>query len=240
MADYNFSFICAKFISSLASMPAILFMIFADQFILKQKNWQPAVLLMLFVISWNSILKYLIGVQLMPPMLGYAIPSGHTHLVASFYGYMAYCYKDRMLGKLIFLSIVAFGWSLIKLHYHSLIDVSVALAFASVEIYLMHNFFRFQRLFMLEISTIILILSYAIGHPEYCFPLMLGTAAYTISQGLDRQSICWLLGLWLFILPEITFNQNNIILFVLVLLIFKTSQFEFGPINVFSRHHRSQ
>jgi len=240
MLDYDLAFICAKAISYLASMPAILSMIFIDQFILKQKNWQPAVLLMLVVISWNFILKYWIGVQLMPPMLGYAIPSGHTHLVAAFYGYIAYCYKDSLLGKLIFISIVAFAWSLIKLHYHSLIDVTVALAFASLEIYLMHNFFRFQRLFMLEISTIILILSYAIGHPEYCFPLMFGTAAYTISKGLNQQSIYWLLGLWLFVLPEITFDQKNIILFALVLLIFKISQFEFGAINVFRRNRRSQ
>jgi hypothetical protein len=129
-----------------------------------RKLFQRIAILLLLGIVINLVLKNVFQIPLKPhlPQGGYAFPSGHAQLTATFYGYLAYVYYPYKWFRWI-AGLVIGGTSiaLVHFHYHDWIDVvgalMVALAWCSLfEVLRVHPFFRgrfdyFALLFLIPV-----------------------------------------------------------------------------------------
>ena len=105
----------------------------------RRDTYAKALCLLAWVMIFNTLLKQLFKVPLMPHLgTGYAFPSGHMHAAAVFYGYMLFRSRSKMAKSLLALILVSLGWSLIYCHFHDILDVLGAVAFAAVEISAYH------------------------------------------------------------------------------------------------------
>lgn len=101
--------------------------------------YAKATCFLLWVMIFNTLLKYLFKVPLFPHLgRGYAFPSGHMHAASAFYGYILY--KTDKRGLKIGLSVLLYclGFSLIHCHFHDLKDVLGAVGFSIGEFYVYH------------------------------------------------------------------------------------------------------
>lgn len=243
MFEYGLSYALAKISSMMLSVPCIATWITYETCFLKRLYWQNAILFMLLVAAWNSILKFLCGVPLMPPMVGYAIPSGHMHIALAFWGYIAFIYRRNLISKLIFVCLLFFGWSLIKLHYHSLIDIICAYAAFAIELWLIMNKLEQRKYFSLEAISIIILVTYALSMQNMPIYSLTGITALILAQDANQKQLLWILGLWLFCLPGIILEINsintNIYTFIIIFAAYKISHFWSGRSNEISSHYRS-
>lgn len=94
---------------------------------------------LLWVMIFNTLLKYLFKVPLFPHLgSGYAFPSGHMHASAAFYGYIIYRTNNKLLKICLLGLLYSLGFSLIHCHFHDLIDVVGAIGFAVIELLIYH------------------------------------------------------------------------------------------------------
>ncbi len=99
--------------------------------------WQQVLCFTLLVIGLNACLKHAFALPLSPPMVGYALPSGHTQKVCAFWGYAGYLYFKRtgdmryLIGAAVIVVLVA--WALVFNHYHSVLDVSAGVVATLIE-----------------------------------------------------------------------------------------------------------
>jgi undecaprenyl-diphosphatase len=101
--------------------------------------YAKAVCFVFVAMVFNSLLKQLFKVPLFPHLgPGYAFPSGHMHAATVFYGYILYEIDNKFIRTVLLFLMCSFGFSLIHCHFHDLIDVMGAVAFAFAEIVLYH------------------------------------------------------------------------------------------------------
>lgn len=222
MLDYPLPYYFARTVSYFLSYPSILLWIIYEHFCLKQNKWQKALILMLFIIPWNTFIKAIIGIPLMPPLVGFAIPSGHSHVALAFWGFLAYKYRVSKQSLAIIMTLMMFFWSLVHLHYHNWLDVFVAIAFFVLEVLLFERLFN-ESIYCVLIGLFSLILLYKIIGISYgvSFSVYMLTAV-VIAKKLDYKSWMLLSLIWLFSFGHIDFTWNywfsSIITFLLIKL----------------------
>ncbi|MDR2766359.1 MAG: hypothetical protein LBB63_02760 [Holosporaceae bacterium] len=107
--------------------------------------YAKATCFLFFVMIFNTLLKYMFKVQLLPHLgQGYAFPSGHMHAAVVFFGYIV-CRSERKAVKVaLVLLICCLGFSLVHQRFHDWFDVLGALTFAGAELliyrYILVNF----------------------------------------------------------------------------------------------------
>lgn len=122
---------CLKFGHITVIFPLIVvFMIFE-----KRNVVAKAGCCLLWVMIFNTLLKYLFKVPLFPHLgHGYAFPSGHMHAASAFYGYILYRSNNKFLKIGLLLLLCCLGFSLIHCHFHDLKDVLGAVGFTVFEL----------------------------------------------------------------------------------------------------------
>ena len=233
--DYNFARVMTYFLS----YPAVIGFILFEQCVLKQNHWQKALVVMCLIISLNTLLKHFFAVPLMPPMLGFAVPSGHMHTAAAFWGYLAYCYRSSSILQLLLLCLLFFGWSLVKLHYHSYFDVSVAALLAIIEIAIIVRLQAKRPELFLEIATALLLVGCLWYMPKEMPFTLAGITAYYLAITKSPYVKIWLLGLWLLLIPNLTLSYQDLIFFTLMYSGMKISGLV-GTKSEFSFNYRPQ
>ena len=125
----------AHFFSQLSN-PATILCIIAFGFVaFERKIWGQALIIFLFTVLLNSLLKYCFHVPLMPHLgKGFAFPSGHMQASFAFYGWLIISYRNFLLRSLLSIILMGISFSLIYFHYHTLIDVLGAVGFGSLEL----------------------------------------------------------------------------------------------------------
>lgn len=94
---------------------------------------------LLWVMIFNTLLKYLFKVPLFPHLgHGYAFPSGHMHAASAFYGYILYKSDNKFLKIVLSLLLCCLGLSLIYCRFHDLKDVLGAVGFTAFELTAYH------------------------------------------------------------------------------------------------------
>jgi len=99
-------------------------------------KWSSAVYIMLFTMVLSQFLKDLWKIPL-PAHIdpnGYAFPSGHMQMAATFYGYLMLQYKHIAVRASCSLIIIMVGLSLMHFGYHELRDILGGLGFAALTI----------------------------------------------------------------------------------------------------------
>lgn len=83
------------------------------------------VVLLLFGIAINVFLKNVFQVPLNPDLHKdwLAFPSGHTQITVTFYGYLAYHYRNLFLSLIVGLICIGESLSLVHFHYHNWFDI---------------------------------------------------------------------------------------------------------------------
>lgn len=212
MFEYGFGYALAKLVSKILSFPCMALWVIFETYYLRRFHWQNALLLMLIVIAWNSILKFIIHVPLTPPMTGFAIPSGHMHTALAFWGYIGFSYHKRATGILMLALMPVFGWSLIKLHYHSLLDVSCAYLAFVIELWFMKNIFEQRPNFALEALSFLVVLSLILGMPNMPIYTLCGMTGFILAQTQHKKDILWLISLWAICMPGAIIKPEDIII----------------------------
>lgn len=83
------------------------------------------VVLLLFGIAINVFLKNVFQVPLNPDLHKdwLAFPSGHTQITVTFYGYLAYHYRNLLVSIIVGLIFIGESFSLVHFHYHNWFDI---------------------------------------------------------------------------------------------------------------------
>lgn len=131
----SFAYFCLKFGHITVVLPVVLVcMIFC-----KRDIYAKAACFLLWVMIFNTLLKYLFKVPLFPHLgAGYAFPSGHMHASAAFYGYILYRTDNKILKVALAALLCCIGFSLIHCHFHDLKDVLGAVGFTIFELTAYH------------------------------------------------------------------------------------------------------
>ena len=105
----------------------------------KRDIYAKATCFLLWVMIFNTLLKYLFKVPLLPHLgPGYAFPSGHMHAASAFYGYILYKTDNKFVKIGLATLLCWLGFSLIYCHFHDLTDVLGAIGFTIVELLIYH------------------------------------------------------------------------------------------------------
>jgi hypothetical protein len=94
------------------------------------------VLLLSFTIIYNLGLKSIWQIPLLPPLEGWAFPSGHMHAAVVFWGWLAIEVHRAWFTKIVLLFLCIISYGLIYYFYHYPIDVVGAAAFGSFSLFL--------------------------------------------------------------------------------------------------------
>lgn len=127
--DTLFYFI-SQFAQDYVVFPIVIFgLLFLDR-----RVFLRIVVLLLFGIAINVLLKNIFQVPLNPELQKdwWAFPSGHAQLTATFYGYLAYTYRNPFFRILMVFIIIMECFALVHFRYHNWMDVFGALATAFV------------------------------------------------------------------------------------------------------------
>lgn len=135
----SFAHFCLKFGHITVIFPmVVLGMIFH-----RRDLYAKAASFLLWVMIFNTLLKYLFKVPLFPHLgNGYAFPSGHMHAAAAFYGYIIYKTNNRIVKIALGILLFCLGFSLIYCHFHDLMDVAGAFGFAMAELAVYHYVYK--------------------------------------------------------------------------------------------------
>lgn len=125
--------ICLKFGHESFIVPIIIFGLLFH----KRELYIKAGCFFCAIIIFNTLLKYLFKIPLMPHLgNGYAFPSGHMHAATVFYGYLL-CKNQNYIMKAVFICITCgIGISLVHCNFHDYLDVIGAAIFAVIEIFI--------------------------------------------------------------------------------------------------------
>ncbi len=110
-----------------------------------EKQFLAPVLLLLFTIILNVLLKSFFGIPFPPELVqrlgkdGFSFPSGHMQSSVVFYGWFVIYYSHLWLRAILLLVITGIGFALIYEGYHNIYDVLGALFFGIITI----GFYRF-------------------------------------------------------------------------------------------------
>jgi hypothetical protein len=105
-----------------------------------EKQFLVPVLLLMFTIILNVLLKSFFGIPFSPELVqrlgkdGFLFPSGHMQSSVVFYGWFLMYYSYLWLRAILLLVIVGIGFALVYEGYHSIYDVVGALFFGIVTI----------------------------------------------------------------------------------------------------------
>ena len=105
----------------------------------KRDIYAKAACFLLWVMIFNTLLKHLFNVPLLPHLgVGYAFPSGHMHAASAFYGYILYKTDNKFVKIVLAMLLCCLGFSLIYCHFHDLTDVLGAVGFTVAELLIYH------------------------------------------------------------------------------------------------------
>ena len=105
----------------------------------KRDIYAKAACFLLWVMIFNTLLKYLFKVPLFPHLgPGYAFPSGHMHAASAFYGYILYKTDSKFVKIILAMLLCSLGFSLIHCRFHDLADVLGAVGFTVAELLIYH------------------------------------------------------------------------------------------------------
>ena len=130
-----------------------------------------ATLLLFFVMIFNTYLKQLFKVPLLPHLgNGYAFPSGHMHASGIFYGYLLLKVNNKVIKGILLMVIFSVASSLVYHNFHGWYEIFGAWLFASCEIAIYYflqrkyssNLLNAFILLVAFIFTIILFFTYKI------------------------------------------------------------------------------
>lgn len=131
-----FTNFCLKFGHITFILPIVLVLMIFD----RRDVYAKATCFLLWVMIFNTLLKHLFKVPLLPHLgSGYAFPSGHMHAACAFYGYILYKTDKNFLKIGLAALLCCFGFSLIHCHFHDLKDVMGAAGFAFAEFVTYHE-----------------------------------------------------------------------------------------------------
>lgn len=96
--------------------------------------WGNASLLVLFTMIFNAFLKSLFLIPLNPVLglKGFAFPSGHMNVAVVLYGWLLLKYPQRICRLIFLLIILSIGFALIHQGYHNFRDVLGAIGFGII------------------------------------------------------------------------------------------------------------
>jgi hypothetical protein len=96
-------------------------------FLLLHTRWHPQVFPALFMLlvatALNAWIKPWFHVPLAPHLTGFAFPSGHTFIVTTFFGTLAWQARSRPLQLAAIVITLIYGTALVAAHYHTPDDV---------------------------------------------------------------------------------------------------------------------
>lgn len=131
----SFAHFCLKFGHITVIFPIVILGVIFH----KRDIYAKAACFLLWVMIFNTLLKYLFKVPLFPHLgHGYAFPSGHMHAAAAFYGYIIYKTNNKIVKIALGILLCCLGFSLIHCHFHDLKDVAGALIFCAAELAVYH------------------------------------------------------------------------------------------------------
>jgi hypothetical protein len=105
-------------------------------------------LLLLFTMVYNVLLKSIWQIPLPPPLEGWAFPSGHMHSAVVFWGALAIEFRRFWFSALVVFTLCLTGYGLIYHGYHYPIDIIGSVGFGSLSL-LIYNFCK-QRPYFTE------------------------------------------------------------------------------------------
>lgn len=124
-----------------------------------------ALMFALFTMIYNVYLKSLWQYPLPEPLTGWALPSGHMHVMLIFWGWLAIESRKWIIGFIVAFLAILHAYGLLYQGYHYPIDIVAAWGFAGsslLVLWLLHRSFAWIRerpdLFGLLLSFICLIL----------------------------------------------------------------------------------
>ena len=126
----TFLYYISQFSQDYVVFPLIIFgILFLDR-----QLFLRIVVLLLFGIAINVFLKNVFQVPLNPELHKdwWAFPSGHVQLTATFYGYLAYHYRNLFLSIAVALILIGESFSVVHFKYHDWMDVIGGLVAAGV------------------------------------------------------------------------------------------------------------
>ncbi len=103
-------------------------------------------LLLLFTMVYNVLLKSIWQYPLPPPLEGWAFPSGHMHSAVVFWGALAIEFRRTWFSALVVLILCLTGYGLLYHGYHYPIDIMGAVGFGSLSLFIF-SFCKIHPLF---------------------------------------------------------------------------------------------
>jgi hypothetical protein len=121
-----------------------------------------ALSILLFSMVFNAFLKSFFKIPLKAHFKSnwYAFPSGHANAATTFYGYLLHRFKNPWLTLIGVTLIMGVCWALVHNHYHDWMDVTAAVGFSTLLIFIFHwlettNLFKDNCIFLLLLITIV-------------------------------------------------------------------------------------
>lgn len=93
-------------------------------------------LLVSFTLVYNLGLKSIWQVPLLPPLEGWAFPSGHMHAAVVFWGWLAIEFHRFWFTGIVLIILSIIAYSLLHYFYHWPIDILAAIIFGSLSLFL--------------------------------------------------------------------------------------------------------
>lgn len=123
---------------TLINHPALLLLVLTIGMVWIDRNvFSRAIILFLFSMLLGTLLKILFQIPLKPHLgEGFALPSGHMFVNLSFWGYLAYAFRKRMIWSLLILFVPLYGYALVYLNFHDTIDIIAAIGLGILNILL--------------------------------------------------------------------------------------------------------
>lgn len=154
----------------------ILGMVFIDR-----RLFLRSAVLILFGLILNIYLKSIFQVPLKAHLNQdwWAFPSGHAQFAATFYGYLAYKFRKKLVSYVCFTIIMGVCCALVYFNYHNWVDVIAALGVAALWIILFDKLDTLFKEYLFALSGILLALSYVllsfVSKKPSTLPLILGS-----------------------------------------------------------------
>jgi undecaprenyl-diphosphatase len=144
----NFLTALSQFVLSFTSVYFLIALIIIGYLNHSKQIMARALFLLLFTMAFNTLLKFYWQIPLPPTVKSdsFAFPSGHMQTSTAFWLWLAFEIRKKWLNYFVGILLIAIGFALIYMGYHSYNDVIFASIFALFEIIL-------YRLMLTKISV---------------------------------------------------------------------------------------
>ena len=139
--------------------------------------FERATALLLFTMITSVFFKSLWQIPLPEPLIGWAFPSGHMSAAITFWGWLAYEYRNRRFSVFVLFGLVALGFSLVHMGYHRPIDIAGSIGISSLSLLLYHFASKYynKEIWKLYMSMALMGFAMTLTSENFTAPAWVGT-----------------------------------------------------------------